>query len=70
MAKKKKNKKIVHYRKPLNLNVGMIIFAIIFIYLSFSVYTYIRRDKIQFYEVVEASSTTAHSRASSCGRRS
>ncbi len=53
MAKKKKNKKIVHYRKPLNLNVGMIIFAIIFIYLSFSVYTYIRRDKIQFYEVVE-----------------
>ena len=44
LAKKKKNKKIVHYRKPLNLNVGMIIFAIIFFYLSFRVYTYIRRD--------------------------
>lgn len=49
----KKNKKIVHYRKPLNINVGMIIFAIIFIYLSFSVYTYMRREKVQFYEVVE-----------------
>lgn len=53
MAKKKKNKKIVRYRRPLNLNVGVIIFAIIFIYMSFSVYTYIRKDKIQFYEVAE-----------------
>lgn len=31
----------------------MIIFAIIFIYLIFSVYTYLKKDKIQFYEVVE-----------------
>ena len=36
-----KNKKIVRYRKPLNINVGMIIFAMIFVYLSFSVYTYL-----------------------------
>ena len=50
-----KNKKIIRYRKPLNINVGMIIFAMIFVYLSFSVYTYISRDKIQFYEVVEGS---------------
>ena len=48
-----KRKKIVRYKKPININVGMIIFAMIFIYLVFSVYTYIRRDKIQFYEVVE-----------------
>lgn len=51
MAKKKN--KIVRYRRPLNINVGMIIFAIIFIYLVFSVSTYLKRDKIQFYEVVE-----------------
>ena len=38
-----KNKKIVRYRKPLNINVGMIIFAMIFVYLSFSVYTYLSR---------------------------
>lgn len=50
-----KNKKIVRYRKPLNINVGMIIFAMIFVYLSFSVYTYLRRDHVQFYEVVEGS---------------
>ena len=50
-----KNKKIVRYRKPLNINVGMIIFAMIFVYLSFSVYTYLRRDQVQFYEVVEGS---------------
>ena len=54
MAKKsKKNPKIVRYRRPINLNVGMIIFAIIFIYVIFSVSTYINKDQIQFYEVTE-----------------
>lgn len=55
MAKRKKNSKIVRYRRPLNINVGMIIFAIIFVYMAFSVYTYIRKDKVQFYEVMEGS---------------
>ena len=50
---KKKNKKVIRYRRPLNINVGMIIFAIIFLYLIFSVYTYLKREKIQFYEVVD-----------------
>ena len=49
----KKNKKVIRYRRPLNINVGMIIFSIIFIYLIFSVYTYLKREKIQFYEVVD-----------------
>lgn len=49
----KKNKKIVRYKRPLNINVGTIIFAIIFLYLIFSVYTYLKREKIQFYEVVD-----------------
>lgn len=51
--KKKKNNKIVRYRHPLNINVGMIIFAIIFVYMAFSVYTYMKKDKVQFYEVAE-----------------
>lgn len=51
--KQKKQKKIVRYRRPLNINVGIIIFAIIFIYMTFSVYTYIKKEKVQFYEVVE-----------------
>lgn len=50
-----KNKKIIRYRKPLTINIGMIIFSVIFFYLSFSVYSYLRRDKIQFYEVAEGS---------------
>lgn len=50
-----KKKKIVRYKKPLNINVGMIIFAVIFVYLSFSVYTYLRRERVQFFEVTEGS---------------
>ena len=38
---KKKNKKVIRYRKPLNINVGMIFFALIFAYMSFYVYTYL-----------------------------
>lgn len=57
---KKKNSKIVRYRRPLNINVGMIIFAIIFVYMVFSVYTYIKKDKIQFYEVVEGNIVNDH----------
>lgn len=53
LAKKKKNAKIVRYRHPLNINVGVIIFAIIFVYMAFSVYTYMKKDKVQFYEVAE-----------------
>lgn len=50
-APKKKNRKIIKYRKPLHLNIGMIIFFLIFIYLVFNVYTYSKRGNIQFYEV-------------------
>ena len=49
---KKKNPKIRNYRPPRNINVGMIIFAIIFVYMLFSVYTYMKKEKVEFYEVV------------------
>lgn len=51
----KKNGNIVRYRRPLNLNIGMLIFAVIFVYLVFSVYTYNTREKVQFYEVADGS---------------
>ena len=54
-ARPKKNKKIIRYRRPLNINVGMIIFALIFVYMVFSVTAYVRRDKVKFYEVQEGS---------------
>ena len=49
----KKSKKIVRYRRPLQLNIGMIIFAIMFLYLAFYVYQYQTRDKVQPYEVTK-----------------
>ncbi len=51
MASNKK-KKVVKYRKNLNINVGIIIFGIIFVYLVSYVFMYITRDKISMYEVV------------------
>lgn len=47
----KKNKKVVRYRKPFNINIGIIIFIIIFIYLVFNVYTYLTTVHIPIYEV-------------------
>lgn len=56
MSKKKKGiKKVLRYRRPLHLNVGMIVFALIFVYMVFSVSAYVRRNKVQFYEVTEGS---------------
>ncbi len=51
----KKNKKVIRYRKPLNLNIGMLIFAVMFVYMIFSVYKYVTKVKIQPYEVTEGS---------------
>ncbi len=57
---KKKNPKIRNHRPPRNINVGMIIFAIIFVYMLFSVYTYMKKEKVEFYEVVEGNIVSDH----------
>ena len=44
-------KKVVSYRKPFNLNIGVIIFIIIFIYLVFNLFSYITATHISVYEV-------------------
>ncbi len=46
-----KNKKVVKYKKPFNINIGIVIFVIIFIYLIFNVYTYVTTVHISAYEV-------------------
>lgn len=48
-----KNKKIVRYRKPFHLNIGVIIFGIIFIYMMFYVFTYFTSTHTSVYEVVQ-----------------
>lgn len=53
-----KNNKVVKYRRPFNINIGMFIFGIIFIYLIIVVYGYFTRSHIASYEVVEGSLST------------
>ncbi len=54
----KKDRKIRKYRKPLNLNIGMIIFGVIFVYVVVCVIMYFRTSHIVRYEVREGSLTT------------
>lgn len=53
---KSKNRRIVRYRKPLNINIGVIIFFLIFLYLGISCILYLSKDKISIYEVVKGES--------------
>ena len=50
--------KVKKYRKPLNLNIGMLIFGAIFIYVIICVIMYFQTDHIVRYEVTEGSLAT------------
>ncbi len=54
MAAKDTSNVIKHNNLP-KINVGMVIFVIISLYIVFSVYSYIKRDQIRYYEVLEGS---------------
>lgn len=47
--------KITKYRRPLNLNIGMLIFAAIFVYVIICVIMYFRTDHVVGYSVKEGS---------------
>lgn len=51
-------KKIKKYRKPLNLNIGMLIFGVIFIYVIVCVIMYFQTSRIVRYEVQKGSLAT------------
>ena len=51
----RKNKKIIRYRRPLNINIGILIFGFLFVYLLIIGYMYITKEKVQIYQVVEGS---------------
>lgn len=53
-----RNNKVTKYRKPLNINIGIIIFGIIFIYIIISIISYIFSSKISVYEVNKGSLAT------------
>ena len=48
-------RKITKYKRPLNLNIGMLIFAAIFVYVIICVFMYFRTDHIVGYSVKEGS---------------
>lgn len=52
--KRKKNRKIIPYRRP-RADIGRLIFGVIFLYLLINIFIYMGHDKIQFYEVAEGS---------------
>lgn len=54
-----KNRRVVKYKKSRNINIGIIIFGVTFIYLLISLILYFSRDKITVYEVVKGQSSTA-----------
>ncbi|MGN0271944.1 MAG: HlyD family efflux transporter periplasmic adaptor subunit, partial [Lachnospiraceae bacterium] len=56
----KKNKKVVRYRKPIKINIGIIIFGIILIYIIFNIFSYISRKHISVYEVQQGTIATNH----------
>ena len=45
------NSKIIKYRRPLNVNIGIIVFAVIFVYIVIAIYTYFTQKNIVPYEV-------------------
>ena len=53
-----KTNKIKKYRKPLNMNIGMMIFGVIFIYVVVCVIMYFQTSHIVRYEVKEGSLTS------------
>jgi len=46
-----KNAKIIPYHRARRVNIGLIIFLLLFVYLCFSATSYLGRKKIRFYEV-------------------
>lgn len=55
MAGKNDSNKIIKYRRPLNINIGMVIFAVIFIYILICVFMYFTQKHIEWYQVKEGS---------------
>lgn len=53
-----KKKKVVRFRRTPSINVGVVIFALIFCYIIIYVGSYFARDKVAIYEVVKGKSAT------------
>lgn len=52
---RRRSRKVVRYRKPISINVGVIAFFIIFCFLVSRIVVYMTKEHISFYEVIEKS---------------
>ncbi|MCR5837957.1 MAG: hypothetical protein K6G88_15785 [Lachnospiraceae bacterium] len=48
-----KNKRVVRYKAPININVGIVVFGIIFLYVAVYVIRYYSQERVTYYEVVK-----------------
>lgn len=53
----KKSKRIVRYKSPISLNVGIVIFGLISIYLFINIVIYFTTERTSYYEVVAGSNS-------------
>ncbi len=53
-----REKNIVKYRKPRNINIGLVIFLVIIVYIAFNVFQYITSESIAAYEVSQGAIAT------------
>lgn len=53
-----RNKKIVKYRKPLNINIGMVIFTVILLYIVICVFMYFTQKHVEGHQVTVGALST------------
>ena len=54
-----KNRRIVKFKKVRHINMGIIIFGLILLYIGINVFLYFSNDKVKIYEVVQGSTVSA-----------
>ncbi len=55
-----KNQNIIKYKKPLNLNIGLMIFLIVIIYVIFNIFEYLTSSPVSEYEVQQGTIASNH----------
>ncbi len=50
---KKENNKVIKFQKQIQINIGIVVFGIIFIYVIFHIFSYLTSDNITVYEVTQ-----------------
>lgn len=54
---RKKNKKVVKFHRTSHINIGIVVFAIIFIYMLYNIYQYFTEKQTAIYEVTQGTIT-------------